>query len=865
MAKAKKKKKVIRKKKKKKKVVRKTSAKSSDKGGTAKKKATKTSRSKSKPASKSKRGKSGSGKTDLDFVDVLDNTIAVPLRIAAQARYLNYSLSVITARALPDVRDGLKPVQRRILYTTRQLSLDHNAKHRKSAKVVGDAMANYHPHGDSSIYDALVRMSQWFALRMPLIDGSGNFGSIDGDNAAAMRYTECRRTRIAGEILTDLSTRTVAFRPNYDGSREEPVVLPSRIPNLLLNGASGIAVGMATNIPPHNLKELSKALLKLLKNPEIKPYQLIGNEVVKGPDFPTGGQVINTKEELKDIYKTGQGAIKIRGTSKLIGGNRKTGRVLQIDSIPYTVNKANLVERIGEFVYSGKLPLVTDVRDLSTDDIRIDLILKKDADEKKVLAFLYKNTQLQTNFNVNLTCLVPTENPDVGRPERLGLKEALWYFLQFRLDVITKRLENELKTLNARIHILRGFVTIFDVLDEIIRIIRRSDGKADAAAKIMKRFPVSKARGKQSGLDAEQTEAILELKLYRLAKLEINLVLEELKKKEKRAREIRKLLKEDTADTNASGRWKIVREEINELISSYCNKPESKRRTIIEAVGREVEISAEDFIVAEDCHVMITRDGWVKRQKNIADPNKSRLRAGDSVLACVGGSTRNTVGFFSSTGVCYTARMIDIPASTGFGEPIQKLFKLKDGERIVAAMSFDKRVIGNVFADPKQPDYCPDVHGFAASSNGYALRFGLEGFVEPSTRSGRRYARASSGAEIIDVHAIDSTETVLAVSGDCRAMICPIDDVNYLSGAGKGVMLIKLAKTDRLIGVKPSRGERDLLVVETNRGAKKTISTAKYRTTSRGGKGNEIQKNGKIAKVLRPPVESPGELKPLKE
>ena len=521
---------------------------------------------------------------------------------------------------------------------------------------------------------------------------------------------------------------------------------------------------------------------------------------------------------------------------------------------------------MSELVYSGKLPLVTEVRDLSTDDIRIDLHLKKGADEKKVLAFLYKNTQLQTNFNVNLTCLVPTENPEVGRPERLGLKQALWYFLQFRLDVITKRLENELASLNKRIHILRGFVTIFDALDEIIRIIRRSDGKADAAKKIMKRFPAGDGtRGKREGLDAEQTEAILELKLYRLARLEINLVNEELKKKEKRAREIRKLLKEDTADTNASGRWKIVRNEIEEIIKDYCSGPDSKRRTIIQDAGLEVEISAEDFIVAEDCHVLVTKDGWVKRQKNIADPAKSRLRQGDEVLDCVAGSTRNTVGFFSSQGVCYTARMIDIPASTGFGEPIQKLFKLKDGEHIVSVLSLDPRVVGNVFADPKQPDYCPDVHGFAASSNGYALRFGLETYVEPSTRSGRRYARTSAGAEIIGVYPIDATETVLSITEECRAMICPVEEINYLSGAGKGVMLIKLAKSDRLLGFKPSKGDRDLLVVETNRGAKKTISTAKYRTTSRGGKGNEIQKNGKIDKIVWPPIESPGELKPLKK
>ena len=829
-----------------------------------KKSARKSSSKKSNARSGKSNGKSNSAQGDLFDQSEEQGLENVPLRLAAQTRYLNYSLSVITSRALPDVRDGMKPVQRRILYTTRQLSLDHNAKHRKSAKVVGDAMANYHPHGDGSIYDALVRMAQPFSLRMPLMDGSGNFGSIDGDNAAAMIYTECRRTRIAGELLTDLSTVTVAFRPNYDGSREEPVVLPSRVPNLLLNGATGIAVGMATNIPPHNLKELCNALLKLLKDPEIKAYQLVAQDAVQGPDFPLGGQVINSKDELREIYRSGQGAITTRGQSKVIGGNKKTGRVLQITSIPYAVNKANLVERISDLVYSSKLPLVTEVRDLSTDDIRIDLVLKKDADPDKVLAYLYKNTQLQTNFNVNLTCLVPTENPEVGRPERLGLKEALWYFLQFRLDVITRRLENELAALAKRIHILNGFVTIFDCLDEVIRIIRRSDGKADAAVKIMKRFPIKEGRGKQTGLDAEQTDAILELKLYRLAKLEINLVQEELKKKEKRAREIRKLLKEDTADTNASGRWAIVRSEIQELITTYCKLPEAKRRTKIEAVGEEIEISAEDFIVAEDCHILITRDGWVKRQRNIPDPAKSRLRQGDTVLACVGGSTRNTVGFFSSTGVCYTTRMADIPASTGFGDPIQKLFRLKDGERIVAMISFDPRVIGDVFADPKAPEYLPDVHGLAASSNGFALRFGLETFVEPSTRSGRRYARAATGAELIGVYPIDSSETILAISQECRAMVCATEDVNYLSGAGKGVTLIKLAKTDKLVGFKPSSGDRDLLLVETNRGAQKTISTAKYRTTSRGGKGKEIQKNGKISKIVWPPVESPGELKPEK-
>ncbi|RMF43926.1 MAG: DNA topoisomerase 4 subunit A [Planctomycetota bacterium] len=780
----------------------------------------------------------------------------VALRSAAQTRYLNYSLSVITSRALPDVRDGLKPVQRRILYAMWQLGITADAKPRKCMFVCGNVTGNYHPHGEASVYDALVRLAQPWALREPLVEGIGNFGSLDGDNAAAPRYTECRLARISAEIMRDLGTQIVPHRPNYDGSRQEPVVLPSRVPNLLVNGATGIAVGMATNIPPHNLGEVCRALLKLLRDPEIKDYQLVANDAVQGPDFPTGGQVINTKEELREIYRTGQGAIKVRGTHEVVEGARGQ-RTLRITSIPYGVNKATLVEQIADLVMRGKMPLIEDVRDLSTDEVQIDLLLRKDADEAKVLAYLYKHTHLQTNFNVNLTCLVPTENPEVGRPERLGLKEILWHFLHFRLEVVTARLEQELAALRKRMHILEGFVLIFDALDEILKIIRRSDGKADAAAKIMRRFPAEKG-----GLDAEQTDAILELKLYRLARLEINLIQEELAAKRKRARQIERLLKESTDDTINSGRWKIVREEIEQLVADYATTPSSKRRTTILTAAEEPEYSAEDFIVEEDCHVLVTVDGWIKRQKQIADPGKSRLREGDRVLACVAGSTRATVALFSSFGVCYTARIVDIPASTGYGEPVQKLFKMKDGERIVAAISMDPRSVGTIEEDPRHPDYCPETHGLAVASNGYALRFGLAPFAEPSTRSGRRFARVASGAEIVGVQAVHGSETILAISRECRAMVCPAEEINYLSGPGKGVMLIKLSKTDSVLGFKASTGDRDLLVVETNRGAQKTISTAKYRITSRGGRGTEIQKNGKIARVVE---SAPAAPEPLSE
>ncbi|HXD17760.1 MAG TPA: DNA topoisomerase IV subunit A [Vicinamibacterales bacterium] len=765
----------------------------------------------------------------------------VPLHEAAQTRYLNYALSVITSRALPDVRDGLKPVQRRILYTMWQQNLTADVKHRKCAKVVGDVMGSYHPHGDAALYETLVRMAQAFSLRYPLIDGSGNFGSLDGDSAAAMRYTECRLARIADEMLSEIEQRTVHFRPNYDGTKTEPVVLPARIPNLFINGTTGIAVGMATNIPPHNLGEICTALTKLLDNPDLSSVQLC--RYVKGPDFPTGGQILNSPEELKQIYKTGSGTVRLRATWEEGSGTRG-GRTLYITSIPYAVNKAALVERIADVVLTRKLPPLLDVKDVSTDDVRIALEIKKDADPKMVMAYLFKNTPLQTNFIVNLTCLIPTENEEVGRPERLDLHTALMYFLQFRLQVVTNRLEHELEALKKRIHILEGFEKVFDALDEIIRIIRKSDGKADSAEKIIKRF----------GLDAEQADAILELKLYRLARLEILVIQNELADKRKRARQISSLLKDE------EGRWKVVRDEIEEIHKTYGGK-DDKRRTLIET-EEEVSFTADDFIVEEDNVVIVSRDGWVKRQKEVRDLSTTRLREGDSVLAVMQGSTRATVVLFSNFGVAYTSRIIDVPASTGYGEPVQKLFKLKDGERIVAAFSLDARAAGDIATPAARrggpPDPTPPVHAIAVTSDGYSLRFSFEPFVEASTRAGRRFARPSQGVEVVGVARVTGSEIVIAATADARALLCRADEVNYLSGPGKGVILIKLTgKEDRVLGFIASSGDRDLLRVETSRGGEQTISTAKYEVTGRGGKGRELLQRGHFTRIVPADIENP--------
>jgi DNA gyrase subunit A len=443
---------------------------------------------------------------------------------------------------------------------------------------------------------------------------------------------------------------------------------------------------------------------------------------------------------------------------------------------------------------------------------------------------------------VNLTCLVPTENPELGKPERLDLKSILWHFLHFRLDVVTRRLEDELAALSRRIHVLEGFEKVFDVLDEIIRIIRKSDGKQDAATKIMERFE----------LDAEQTDAILELKLYRLARLEILAIRKELEQRRTRAKQIGVLLKHE------GGRWDIVREEIAALQKAHGHGKLDIRRTRIEAV-EEVEYSADDFIVEEDNVVIVSRDGWVKRQKEVKDLSSTRLREGDAVLAVLPGSTRATAVFFTNFGVAYSARIIDVPASTGYGEPIQRFFKFRDGERVIAALSLDPRVTPGIEA--KKEGDVPRTHAVAVTSDGYSLRFGLQGFVEPSTRAGRRYARPANGAEVVGVVRVDGSETIIAATAQARAMLCKIEEINYLSGPGKGVILIKLKpKEDRVLGFIASTGDRDLLTVETSRGAEQTISTTKYEVTGRGGKGRELLQRGQFTRIVLQDVAAPASL-----
>ena len=741
-----------------------------------------------------------------------------PIGLAEEARrrYLNYALSVITARALPDVRDGLKPVQRRILYGMWNENVTADAKYRKCANVVGAVMGQFHPHGDQAIYDALVRLAQDFSLRYPLVDGHGNFGSLDGDAAAAMRYTECRLDRLSDELLNELQMKTVEFRANYDGTKQEPTVLPAKVPQLLMNGTTGIAVGMATNIPPHHLGELIEACVELIRAPKLETKDLL--KFVKGPDFPTGGQILNSKKELRDIYETGQGAIRLRGEWKLEERPRG-GQNIVVTSIPYTVNKATLVSRIGEIITDRKLPSLVDVRDESTKEVRIVMELKRDSDAELVMAYLYKHTPLQTNFNVNLTCLVPTDNPEVGTPKRLDLKAMLRYFLDFRFEVVTRRLTFQLEQLKARLHILEGFEKVYDALDEMIRIIRKSEGKDDAAKKLIARFKLSEL----------QADAILEMKLYKLARLEILVVQKELKEKRAEAKRISELLKSDKA------RWTLVKDELGEIGQKYGDK----RRTRISGPVEEVEYNEEAFISDEDAQVVITRDGWVKRVRELKDPTSTRMREGDELMAVLSGSLKSNLVFFSNQGAAYVTRFNDVPASTGYGDPVQKLFKFDDQERIIGALSLDPRL--------PIPEKL-----VAVSKKGFGLRFALEPHKDVSTRAGRRYARPMSGDELIGIAPCTDKDLLAVVTKKTFALVCKVAEVNELAGPGKGVTVIKVGADDEVLAFLCTSKKDAELQLETAKGKTLKLTPGKYEVTSRAGKGREMSKKDSVKSVNRP-------------
>ncbi|MDR4494660.1 MAG: DNA topoisomerase (ATP-hydrolyzing) [Nitrospirales bacterium] len=781
--------------------------------------------------------------------------IPIPLEETTRQRYLNYALSVITSRALPDIRDGLKPVQRRILF-----SMFHN--HRlvpdrppiKSAKVVGSVIGEWHPHGDAAVYEAMARMAQPWSLRATLVDGHGNFGSQDGDPPAAYRYTEARLTPMALELLNELNKNTVDFQPNYDGKAEEPLVLPARFPNLLVNGSTGIAVGMATNIPPHNLGEVVEAAMALIDNRDASISDLMKS--LKGPDFPTGGEILNNRTELREIYETGQGSIRLRGEYEVKDIGQGKSEIL-ITSIPFAVDKSTIVERIGELIAARKIPQLLDVRDESTTDVRVALETQKDADPHLAMAYLFKNTPLQNNFSVNLTCLVPVPGSLVARPECMNLKSILEQFIEFRFTTVTRRFTYDLQVLERRIHILNGFKLIFDALDQVLKLIRQSEGKADSAEKLQARF----------GLDQAQTDAILEIPIYKLSRTEIKKMLDELGEKQRQAKELKTLL------ASKAKLWGIVKTELQEVATTFGDKRRSK-------IGRrqteEIEIDPDAFRVKEDAIITVSADGWIRRVGAIKDLSKARVREGDRLMTILGGSTFDSVVFFSNFGSAYTIRIGDIPpARSGFGDPAQKLFKFKDGERVIGAWSFDPRAFGltntngaasgaksqlALFDQKGKPNAVPQLEALAVTSSGMGLRFDLSPDQEPSTRLGRKYCRLKDGEDVTGIGILTGPlkqTTVAVASAHGRALLCKAEDVTQLAGPGRGVMVLKLESSDKVIAFSLLCSKDDQLTLLKEDGGTLPLSTRKYQTVGRGGKGHPIIKRGRLTGMVPPELVVP--------
>lgn len=772
------------------------------------------------------------GDKDQDSTDRIEY---VPLSQETRRRYLNYAMSVIMSRALPDVRDGLKPVQRRILYTMYEvLHLRPESKTLKCAKIVGATMGDYHPHGDGAIYDALVRMAQNFTLRYPLVDGQGNFGSIVGLPAAANRYTEAKVTVLSEQLMQELRFETVDVRPSYDGEKTEPIILPAIFPNMLVNGAAGIAVGMATNIPPHNLGEVIAACIHLIENPEAETKDLL--KFIKGPDFPMGGRIVTDRKELRTIYEEGRGAIKVRGEWTMEKSRKEgaTNRIL-IHSIPYGVETGALAAEIGAIINSRKLPQVVDSND-ETDNkhaLQIVVELKPGSDPEPVMAYLYKHTSLEQNFNYNATCLVPDEHGAMV-PARLNLAQMLNEFLKFRLSTVRRRFEFDLRQLEKRIHLLEGFAIIFNDLDRALKIIRGSSGKRDACDKLLKAFPL---------LDEDQTMAILEMALYKISRLEIDSILGELNEKTSEAERIRKLL------ASPKKLWHVVQTELQQLSDKYSDK----RRTGIGSSEEIVEFDASAYIVRENTNVVLTREGWIKRVGRLQSVETTRVREGDAVLDVVPGSTLDQVIFFGSDGMAYTLPIETIPVSSGYGEPISKHVKLGDGVSIVAAMSTDSRFTPS---DQEMGDGLPHAPYFIAlTAHGQIMRLPLAPFRNPSTKAGRKYCRLAEGDRVVWIELVRDATSLFIATKAARVIHFSIDEIPILSGAGRGVRGIKRSDAnDEVLGAAQMARASDCLRVMTSADKVLVFGQMKYELTSRGGKGIRAAKRSNFLYIVRPDI-----------
>jgi DNA gyrase subunit A len=752
----------------------------------------------------------------------------------ARSRFLRYAMSVVIERALPDVRDGLKPVQRRILYGMyHDMNLTFDRKSAKSAQIVGKVMGDYHPHGDVALYEAMVRMSQDWVMRVPLIHGDGNFGSVDGDPPAAHRYTEARLSRVAEALLTELDQETVDTRDNYTGTKREPIVLPAQFPNLLVNGTSGIAVGMATNIPPHNLGEVLRGCVHLIDNPDASVANLL--DKIKGPDFPLGGKIVTDRTTLRKIYEEGVGSIRIQGEWKFEDLGRGKQQIV-VTSIPYGVNKGSLEAAIGQLIEQKKLPQLLSVANESNDKdgIRIVLELRSGTDPQLVMAYLYRHTELQKTFSYNMTALVPTSDGKVLVPkDGLSLKDILRHFLDFRMQTVRRRFEYELRQLRRRIHILEGFRIIFNALDKAIRLIRESSGKTDAAEKLKKEFR----------LDDEQATAILDSQLYKIAQMEIRKILDELKEKKKRAEEIELLL------GSKKKLWGVIKCELEALAEQFGER----RKTRMASEDDVLEFNEDAYILRENTNVVLTRNGRIKRVGRLASVESTRVEEGDEVVAVVPGTTLDNVVFFADDGTAYTMRINEVPPTSGYGEPISKFFRLGDGVRVVAAVTTDPRFTP---ADrPTKRDVPGGPYLLVATSAGNVLRLPLAAFRSESTKAGRRYVKLDDGDKVVMVRLVGDEDGVMLASREGHVIHFALDDVNILAGVGKGVIGIKLAEGDECLGGALIGSRFDALVLETSGGKSHECRRGAYQQVSRGGRGYEVLKRATFTRVIPPPIE----------
>ncbi len=716
--------------------------------------------------------------------------------------FIDYSMSVIVSRALPDVRDGLKPVHRRILHAMNELGLTPGRPYKKSATVVGEVLGKFHPHGDTAVYDSLVRMVQDFSLRYPLVDGQGNFGSVDGDSAAAYRYTEARLTPIAIEMLADLDKRTVEFAPNFDDRLEEPTVLPSRFPNLLVNGASGIAVGMATNIPPHNLKEIASAVRHLVDNPDCDLKDL--RRLVKGPDFPTGGFIFG-RGGIKECYETGRGRIVMRARAQIEERESSGRQQIVVTEIPYQVNKARLIEQIAFQVRNKRIDGISDLRDESDrDGMRVVIELKRDANADVVLNQLYKHTQMQTTFGAIMLALAG------GVPKVMGLKEMLEHFVAHRHTVIVRRTEHDLEQAQAREHILEGLKIAVDHIDEVIKLIRGAPDVEAADAALRERF----------GLSERQSKAILDMRLARLTGLERE-------KLDAEVKEVRALIKQLKAIlASRDQRMEILKEEMADLESKYGD---ARRTEIVSDTG---EFTIEDLIAEEDMVITISHSGYIKR---IPVSTYRRQRRGGRGLAGMGtkdddwvehlfvASTHDYVLFFTQAGQVYWLKVYDIPQGgrAARGKPIINLIQITAGERIAA------------FVAVRQFD---DQHYLVfATAKGTVKKTVLSAYGNPRS-SGINAINIDSGDELIDVQITDGSNDVVLATRHGMSIRFHENDVRDMGRATTGVRGITLEQDDLVIGMVVIRRDATLLVV-TEKGLGKRSELSEYRVQRRGGKG----------------------------